>query len=118
MLSRPFAPATLRGIRVARTVLLWLAVVVALAQVVAIRHAYSHTPGETSRQSGGKHPGGLAHCEACIAAVALGTAAPPPVPLLFAALAQQLPQLVAPADQVVAPRQQPYAIRAPPAISS
>ena len=118
MLSRPFAPATLYGLRLGRTVLLWLAVAMALAQVVAIRHAYSHPPGESSRQSGGKHPGGLAQCEACIAAVALGTAAPPPVPLLFAPLAQQLPQLLAPTDQTVAPQLRPYAIRAPPASSS
>ena len=98
--------------------LLWLAVLVALAQVVAIRHAYSHTAGEAGRQSSGKHPGGLAQCEACIAAVALGTAAPPAVPLLFAALARQLPQLLAPVDRFVAPRLRLYAIRAPPASSS
>ena len=118
MLSRQFAPATLRGLRLGRTLLLWLAVLVALAQVVAIRHAYSHTPGESSRQSGGKHPGGLAQCEACIAAVALCTAAPPAVPLLFAALARQLPQRFAPVDQLVVPHVRPYAIRAPPASSS
>ena len=98
--------------------LVWLAIMVALAQVVAIRHAYSHTPGESSRQSSGKHPAGLAQCEACIAAGALGTAAPPAVPQQYAPLARQLPQLVAPAHQLIAPQLRPYAIRAPPASSS
>jgi hypothetical protein len=98
--------------------LLWLALVLALAQVVAIRHAYSHTPGEAGTQSGGKHPGGLAHCEACIAVVALGAGAPPATPLFLAALEHQLPQPVAPADHAIAPQQRPYAIRAPPAIAS
>lgn len=98
-------------------VLLWLALVLAVAQVVAIRHAYTHTPGEGTNQSG-KHPGGLTHCDACIAAVALGGAAPPPAPLLFAAPAAQHPHLFAPAKQFIAPQPRPYAIRAPPAISS
>ena len=114
MVSPHFACATLRGLRFGRAVLLWLAVLVALAQVVAIRHAYSHTAGEPSRQSSGKHPGGLAQCEACIAAVALGTAALPAVPLLFAALARQLPPLLAPVGGFVASQLRPYAIRAPP----
>ena len=118
MVSRSFASVSLRGIRLARTALLWLALVVGLAQVVAIRHAYSHVPGETTTQSGGKHPGGLAQCDACIAAVALGGSAPPPAPFVFAASPQQFAQLFAPADCPLAPQQRPYAIRAPPAISS
>ena len=65
MLSRPVFAASRARLRFARTALLWLALVMALAQVVAIRHAYSHAPGESSSQSGAKHPGGLAHCEVC-----------------------------------------------------
>jgi hypothetical protein len=114
MLTRPFAPAS----RVARTALLWLALVLALAQVAAIRHAYSHTPGEATTQSGSKHPGGLAHCDACVAAVALGAGAPPAVPLFFAALDQQLPGVVAIVGHFAPPQQRPYPIRAPPAIAS
>ena len=118
MVSRPIAVTSRRGVRFARTALLWLALVLALAQVIAIRHAYTHVTGETTSQSGGKHPGGLAHCDACIAAVALGGAAPPPAALLIAAPAQQLPHLIAATAYSIAPRQHPYAIRAPPAIAS
>lgn len=118
MASRPFPFASLRGIRFARLGLLWLVLVMALAQTVAIRHSYSHTTAETLAQNAGKHPGGLAHCESCIAAAAIGGAAPPCTPLLFAAAAQQLPQLIALAGPHFAPQQRPYAIRAPPAILS
>jgi len=118
MALRPFPLASLRGIRFARLALLWLALVMALAQTVAVRHAYSHTTAETLAQNAGKHPGGLAHCEACIAVAAIGGAAPPAAPLLFAAPAQQLPQLLALAAPRIAPQQRPYAIRAPPATAS
>jgi hypothetical protein len=113
MQSRPFASSS----RFARIALLWLALVLAVGQVIAVRHAYSHAPGESSSQSGGKHSGGLAHCDACVAAAALGAGPPPASPLFFAASDQQAPLLVTPADPAVAPRQQPYAIRAPPAIA-
>ena len=118
MVSRPPVSAALRANRVTRAALLLLALVMALAQVVAVRHAYSHTPTESSSPSGSKHPGGLAHCDACIAAVALGGAAPPPAPLVFAAAGQQLPQPVAIADHPVPPQPRPYSIRAPPVLAS
>lgn len=118
MASRPFAPASPRGVRFARMALLALALLLALAQGLAIRHAYSHAPGEATTQSGGKHPGGLAHCEACVVAAAIGGAAPPATPLLFAAAAAQQPQPQASTGQAPAPQQRPYAIRAPPASAS
>jgi hypothetical protein len=111
---RPFAHATHRSSRLARVALLWLALVLALAQTVAIRHAYSHAPGETASSSSGKHPGGLAHCHSCIVAASVGGAAPPTSALLFAATQQQLPHVAEPVAQHAAPRQRPYAIRAPP----
>lgn len=111
----PFALASLRRLRFARMALLWLVLVMALAQTVAMAHAYSHGPGETASQSAGKHPGGLAHCQSCIAAAALGSAPPPtPVLLLAAAGQQPTPSFAQPA-QHSAPQQRPYAIRAPPA---
>jgi hypothetical protein len=118
MASRPSPLASLRGIRFARLALLWLALVMGLAQTVAVRHTYSHTTAETLAQNAGKHPGGLAHCESCIAAAAIGGAAPPSAPLLFAAAAQELPQFLALAAPHFAPQQRPYAIRAPPAFAS
>ena len=117
MLSRPFDPASSRANRLARTALLWLALVLALAQTVAVSHAYTHSPTEAGTLSGSKHPGGLAHCDACIAAVALAGGAPPPAPLLFAAAAHPQPHGAAPAAQSLAPQLRPYAIRAPPAIA-
>lgn len=99
--------------------LVWLALVLALAQVAAIRHAYSHAPGEqASGKSSGKHSGSLAHCDACVAAVALGSGAPPPPPVLFAAGTEQLEHGSAAAVHSLAPQQRPYAIRAPPVLAS
>lgn len=115
MVSRSSAPASRRVVRIA---LLWLALVMAIAQTVALLHAYSHSPDETSSQSAGKHPGGLAHCQSCIVAASIGGAAPPGPALLLPTLGQQLPQVVAPAREHLAPQQRPYAIRAPPPIVS
>ena len=98
--------------------LLWLALALGLAQAVAIRHGYSHNPGEITTQSAGKHPGGLAHCHSCIAAVAVGGAAPHSPTVLLLASGQQSPHPVAATVAHIAPQQRPYAIRAPPAISS
>lgn len=118
MVSRPFHCIAPRNVRFARTLLLWLALVLALGQVVAIRHAYTHAPGEGTSQTG-KHSAALAHCDACIAALALGGAAPPPpAPLLFAEPTAQRPGLPSPSKPALTRQQRPYAIRAPPAISS
>src|SRR6187551_231750 len=100
MLSRPIASTS----RFARIALLWLALVLAVAQVVAVRHAYSHAPGEGTSQSGSKHSGGLAHCDVCVAAAAVGTGAPPASALSIAALAQQVPSVVALVDRPAAPQ--------------
>jgi hypothetical protein len=120
MESRPSPLASLRGLCMARLALLWLALalVMALAQTVAVRHAYSHTTAEALALKGGKHSGGLAQCDSCIVAAAIGGAAPPAAPLLFAAPAQQPPLLVARVAPQFAPQQRPYAIRAPPAFAS
>jgi hypothetical protein len=117
MHSRPLAPTASRAHRFARTALLWLALVLALAQTVAISHAYTHVPGDAGTQTGGKHPGALAHCDACVAAAALAGGAPPPAPLLFAAPAIAPAHQVTPAAHRIAPQHRPYAIRAPPAIA-
>lgn len=99
----------------AQVALLWLALLLGLAQTVAIQHAYSHSPGEAASTSSGKHPGGVAHCHACILAATVGGAPPPAVALPLPMLAQQLPPLASPATQFAALPHRPYAIRAPPA---
>lgn len=118
MASRPPALATHRSSRAVRVALLWLALVMAIAQTVAVRHAYSHSPDETTSQSAGKHPGGLAHCHSCIAAAAFGAAPPMAAALLLPDAAQHLPPTVTAAGQRVTPQQRPYAIRAPPSVAS
>lgn len=118
MASRPFALAPSRAVRCTRMALLALALLMALAQAVAIRHAYSHTPGEAATHSGAKHPGGLAHCETCIVAAAIGGAAPPGPALLPVAAALPAPDLTAAFAPRSAPPLRPYAIRAPPRIAS
>lgn len=105
------------GLRFARLALLWLALLLGLAQTVAIRHTYSHSPHETS-SSAGKHPGGLAHCNACILAASLGSGPPPAAALLLPALARVLPKLTTPVVWRLEPPYQPYAIRAPPVTSA
>ena len=62
MLSRPIASTS----RLVRIALLWLALVLAVAQVVAVRHVYSHAPGESSSQSGSKHSGEGYVVQSCV----------------------------------------------------
>ena len=118
MPSQPSTLASLRSLRFMRMALLWLALVLGLAQTVAIAHGYSHSPDETATQSAGKHPGGVAHCQSCIVAASIGGAAPPMLALQIVTAQQQQPRIAAPAAQHSAPKQRPYAIRAPPAIFS
>ena len=118
MAIRPFHFASLRGNRLARIALLWLALVMGLAQTLAIQHGYSHSPGESTTQAGGKHPGGLAHCNSCIAAATLGGAAPPAGLPLLAVATQQAPHIFTATAPRPAPQQRPYANRAPPSSAS
>lgn len=118
MAPRPFHFASLRGNRMARIALLWLALVMGMAQALAIQHGYSHSPGEPATQAAGKHPGGLAHCNSCIAAATLGGAASPAGMLLLAVATHQAPHIFTATAPRLAPQQRPYAIRAPPSTAS
>ena len=112
----PLVPArtSRSGLRFARLALLWLALLLGLAQTVAIRHTYSHVPDETS-SAAGKHPGGLAHCNACIVAASLGSGPPAAAALLPPVPARVLPSVPTPVVRRLEPPEQAYAIRAPPA---
>lgn len=116
----PRRSATHARLRNARVALLWLALalVLAIAQTIAIRHAYSHAPGETSSTPQAKHPGGLAHCQLCIVAAAVGGGAPPGAALLLPVVAIGQPAVFTAAVDHSGPQDRPYAIRAPPAIAS
>ncbi len=114
MAFRPHSIASFPGFRFAPIALFWLALLLAAAQTIAICHGYGHAPVETSSHSGGKHPGGLAHCNSCIVAAGIGGGAPPaatPLPAPF--VRQPLPLSIAAAESF-APSHQPYTIRAPP----
>ena len=118
MFARPRARVSPRAFRFARIALLWLALAMALAQLVAVRHVYSHVPGEAGTQTGSKHSGGVAQCDACIAAVALGAGGPPAAALVIAAIRNPSPPPITAVVASIAPQQRPYAIRAPPISAS
>ena len=114
MASRPHPIASFSRFRFAPVALLWLALLLAAAQTIAICHGYSHAPGETSSQSAGKHPGSVTHCNSCIVAASIGGGAPPASAALLASFVRQPPPVSTPAAASFAPPHQPYAIRAPP----
>jgi hypothetical protein len=119
MASPASASRSQSNARFTRTLLFWLALLLALAQVAAVRHAYSHNPLEAGTQStGSKHSGGVADCGLCIVAAGIGGAAPPGASLSLPVLPQQqaaaTPAIAAP----LAAQQRPYAIRAPPVTAS
>jgi hypothetical protein len=118
MAPLPSVLALHRNSRLLRVALLWLAVVVALAQTLAVAHASSHGPHETTSQAAEKHPGGLAHCLSCIVAAAIG-GAPPPAFAMPLAIPVDPPRTgVSLPVFHAAPQLRPYAIRAPPVLAS
>ena len=56
--------------------LLWLALLMPLAQAAAAWHALSHQPLEASGKPGGKQAVQPAQCDLCLAVAALSSAAP------------------------------------------
>jgi hypothetical protein len=119
MPSRPYPLVLLRSARTTRIVLLWLALLLALAQVVAVRHTYSHTLADGASSSVPvKHPGGLGHCDLCVVAAGIGGAAPPSTALSLPVVEQQSAQVAVQAPVASALPHRPYAIRAPPVIAS
>ena len=118
MAHLPSALALHRNSRLLRVALLWLALLVALAQTLAVAHASTHGPDETPSQAAGKHPGSLAHCLSCIVAAAVGGAPPPASSVPIAIAAESAPLRVAPPVSHAAPQPRPYAIRAPPVLAS
>ena len=117
MALRPPNHAFDRSSRRVRLGLLWLALLVALAQAIAIGHSYTHDASDSPARSSGQHPGGLAHCLSCVAAAAVGGAAPPTSALPLLALAPPSPRTSTPVPVRFAPQQRPYAIRAPPVLA-
>lgn len=96
--------------------LMWLALLIPLAQSAAGVHAVSHIAGEL-RGDDGKSSAPLAdHCPQCVLAAALGSGAPPAEPLAWAAattLCHALPSL-APDAATSCGCASDYLSRAPP----
>lgn len=116
MAFRPHARSLFLRFRLGRMALLWLVLVLAGAQTIAIGHPYSHGPGEPSSQSAGKHAGSLAHCNLCIVAASIGGGAPPASAVFIGAVLREAVPLSTLAVELFAPPYQPYAIRAPPSL--
>jgi len=103
-----------RWVRVPRTWLLGLALLVAAGHSLATWHPYTHTVGDLAAQASGKQHA-LSACDVCLTAAAALGAAPPSVPLALALpMAEPALQALAPAAVAHAPVRRPYAIRAPP----
>jgi hypothetical protein len=102
-----------RQVRMPRTWLLWLALLVAAGHSLATWHPYTHTPLELAGQSGKQHA--LSACDVCLTAAAALGAAPPAVPPAIASpLAGPAIRPLPSAALPHAPVRRPYAIRAPP----
>ncbi len=96
--------------------LLWLAALLPLAQTAALAHAASHGLASQAAGDDDKALAHAAHCDLCLAAAALGGAAPAPVletPLLPAPAVP--PQAATATAPVTTPAAWAWQSRAPPA---
>jgi len=98
--------------------LLWLALLLPMAQAVALKHGLSHLTQQTSTSSKADATLHEAQCELCLSIAAIGAGAlPVSGPTLPALLAtSQVPDSVVASVWIAVPTQ-PYRSRAPPSIS-
>jgi hypothetical protein len=95
--------------------LLWLALLMPVAQLGAAWHAISHSRPDTTGEADGKPALPHAHCDLCLVAAALGSAAPAGEPPLVAHLAVRHAMPRVDAGSVwTAPSARAYESRAPP----
>lgn len=106
--SRPSTPRRF-------TWLLWLALLLPMAQAAANWHAFSHTGREASGEPNGKQAPHFSHCDLCLTAAAVAGGALPAAPtaLPIPALRHQAPQLAF-ASVWLALTAPAYLSRAPP----
>lgn len=110
------APATRSSIAPRRLVwLLWLVLLLPIAQATAVRHALSHTGLDAASETGGKQAPHQTQCELCLTAASVDggglPTAPPALPLAQARHA--LPQAVLVSVWIASPLRA-YRSRAPP----
>jgi hypothetical protein len=98
--------------------LLWLGLLLPVAQVAAACHVLSHTADIVSGQADGKQVPHASHCDLCLAAAAIAGGAPFSMPSVFAppVLGQALPGQGFD-DVWLAPPARAYLSRAPPPAS-
>ena len=98
--------------------LVWLGLLLPIAQVGAVVHTFAHTRPDASRDADDKQAPRAAQCDLCLLGAAVGSGAPPvhaelPKPL---ALGQAAPEVVRAEVWAAAPTH-PYRSRAPPVAS-
>lgn len=95
--------------------LLWLALLLPLAQTAAAWHVYSHVEEEAGGRADGKQAPGLAHCDLCLTAAAFsGGALMGDHDILPAVTEQEAEPQDPPASIWHAPLALAYQSRAPP----
>lgn len=97
------------------TLVLWLALLLPMAQAAANWHAVSHTGRETGSEPNGKQAPHFSHCDLCLTAAAVAGGALPAAPTVLSipALRHQVPQ-AAFASVWLALTAPAYLSRAPP----
>jgi hypothetical protein len=95
--------------------LLWIALLLPLAQLATVAHAFLHQPQEATVAANDKQGPAGAHCDLCVlsAVVGAGGAASSPPQAALLPLAQAAPVHIA-ADPALAAPASPYRSRAPP----
>ena len=98
--------------------LLWLGLLLPVAQAAATGHAFTHLRDAQSGEVDGKHALHAAHCDLCLMAAAIAGGAPPVEPQAFShpAVGHEVPQAEF-ADVWLAPAARAYRSRAPPLAS-
>ncbi len=98
--------------------LLWLALLLPLAQTAAAWHAVQHQASDATRPVDGKSALHLTYCDLCLAGAAINAGAPPSVPLGVPVVAAPQP-LPAPLGVALRAAALPaaYLSRAPPSAS-
>jgi hypothetical protein len=98
--------------------LLWLGLLLPVAQAAATCHAFTHLRDAPSGEVDGKHALHAAHCDLCLMAAAIAGGAPPGESQAFGppAIRHVVPQ-VGFADIWLAPPVRVYRSRAPPVAS-
>ena len=103
--------------RISLSWLLWLALLLPVAQTAANWHAYAHSAAEggVRSSSGGKQLPRVAHCDLCLTVLALGAAGPVGTPRALTPFSAAHERPIAVRLGVwLAPTSLPFRSRAPP----